>query len=287
MGTRARARGAGGPRHSGQHFLRSDRIAAELVDQARITADQAVVEIGAGTGRITRALAQRAGLVVAVELDPDLVARLRRQFRTDPRVQIVEGDFLETPLPRLQFRAFGNVPFGLGTAVLRHLLDDPRSPLIRADLLLQYEVARKRASLWPSTMASLTWLPWWEFSLARRLARSCFEPPPLVDAGMLSITRRDPPLLLARERIAFVQLLRAAFGRGSQPVRRSLARRMSEGTWRRLARERGIPSSAAPRDLDVFDWVSVFRLVEGQVGHSAHEVPSRPGSSSVSGSPGG
>ena len=221
-----------------------------------------MVEIGAGTGRLTGALARRARIVMAVEVDPHLADGLRRRFRGDRGVRIVERDFLEVRLPTVPFRAFGNVPFGLGTAILRMLLDDPGSPLVRADLILQYEVARKRASVWPGTLASLGWLPWWEITLARRLPRSCFQPRPRVDAGMLSVIRRDPPLLPAERRAPFLRLLKAGFGRGSPPLGRSLAGLLTERTWSRLAGERGISRSATARDLDVFDWVAVYRLVE-------------------------
>jgi 23S rRNA (adenine-N6)-dimethyltransferase len=220
-----------------------------------------VVEVGAGTGRITRALADHAHLVVAVEVDGRLTEVLRRRFRADARVRIVEGDILRIRLPDTPFRAFGNVPFGIGTAIQRRLLDDPTSPLIRADLLVQYDVARKRAAPWPSTLASLGWQPWWEFRLERRIQRRCFEPPPAVDAGMLSITRRDRSLLRPEERPEFVRLLTPAFARGSQPIRRSLARVLSERTWRELARERGLSPAATPGDLDVFDWVDLARHV--------------------------
>ena len=260
MGARRRARWAGGPQPSGQHFLRSDRIAQEIVDQARILEGQTVLEMGAGAGRITHALARCGAHVVAVELDPDLADHLRRTYTRTPNLQVVEDSILKAPFPDGPFRAIGNVPFNLGAAVLRRLLDDPRSPLIRADVILQYEAARKRASVWPSTLSSLGWLPWWEFNLVRRLPRWCFEPPPSVDAGMLSVTRRESPLLSTGERARFVWLLKAGFAQGSRPLRRSLAGLVSERSWKRLTRDRGISPLAAPRDLDVFDWVSVFRL---------------------------
>lgn len=259
MGTRARAPRIRDPRPDGRHFLKSRRIAAELVDQAGVGADDLVLEIGAGTGRITEALAARARRVIAVEIDPDLSRKLRRTFATDSNVEVLAADVLLVSAPQEPFRAFGNVPFGLTTAILRRLLDDPVSSLTRADLLVQYEVARKRCSPWPSRQLSLAWLPWWEFALVRRLPRWCFEPPPRVDAGMLRITRRNPPLLTPADRPAFVRTLRAAFRRSSDPVRRSLPGFTSEA-WRRLARERGLPLSAPPAGLDVFDWVDLFRV---------------------------
>jgi 23S rRNA (adenine-N6)-dimethyltransferase len=259
VGTRARAPRAPDPRPSGRHLLRSRRIAGELVDQAGVSADDVVLEIGAGSGRVTAALAGRARRVIAVEIAPDLARALRRSFGTEPTVEIVEGDILQLTRPGEPFRAFGNVPFSLSTAILRWLLDG-NSPLVRADLLLQYEVARKRASVWPGRLLTLGWLPWWEFAVVRRLPRRCFEPSPSVDAGMLRITRRDPPLLPHDQRSEFVGALRASFRRSGGPVRSSFPG-LSSDAWKRLVRERGLPFGATPTELDVFDWVDLFRVV--------------------------
>jgi 23S rRNA (adenine-N6)-dimethyltransferase len=249
-------------RPSGQHFLRSDLLAAELVAQSGVCADDQVVEVGAGFGRLTIPLARTGARVIAIELDPALAERLQRRFGNDPRVRIVHGDVLDTPFPDGPFRVFGNAPFGIGTAILRRLLDDPDSPLSRVDLILQHEVARKRATLWPSTLLSLGWLPWWRFSLERRIDRGAFSPPPAVDAALLSVRRRDPPLLPAEQRIEFVRFARVAFGSGSQPARRSIGQLLSNHGWLEFARQRGIAPSAAAREVDVFDYVAAFRMRE-------------------------
>jgi len=236
---------------------------AELVEHAGVAADELVLEIGAGTGRLTEALARSARRVVAIELDPEFVAGLRRRFRARADVDVVEADFLLLPLPGVPFRAFGNVPFALTTAILRRLLDAPTSSLLRADLIVQYETARKRATMWPSSFAGLGWQPWWEFRLVRRLPASAFEPVPSVDAGVLSIVRHSRPLLSAEQRGDYIELLRAGFRRADLPVPRSLRGRIPERAWKRMARERGIAPDARAIDLDVFDWVALFSLARG------------------------
>jgi 23S rRNA (adenine-N6)-dimethyltransferase len=224
-------------------------------------ADDLVVEFGAGTGRFTEALARSAGRVVAVELDPPFAEVLRGRFRKKPNVTVVEGDILQVPLPDAPFRIVGNVPFALTTAILHRLLDDPASALVRADLIVQYEAARKRAAVWPSTLASLGWLPWWEFNLSRHLSARAFEPVPGVDAGLLCITRRRPPLLASNQRSRYLSLVKAGYQRAGLPLTRSLRHRIPERTWKRVARERGIGSGSRASDLDVFDWVALFELV--------------------------
>ena len=246
-------------RPSGQHFLRSRVIAAELVDQAGIGGGDLVLEIGAGTGRLTEALASRGGRVLAVELDPELAARLNRTFSRNPRITVVEADAMAVRLPERPFRAFGNLPFGVTTQLLRRLLDDPTSPLARADVIVQYEVARKRTSPWPSSLCSLSWGPWWEFSIARRLPSACFDPPPSVDAAVLSITRRAPPLLEPGRRREFEERIARSFRRSAQPVRRSVS--VPAQTWKRFARDRGIGRDATARELTVFDWVALHGIM--------------------------
>ncbi len=258
MGAGSRSSRAGGARPDGQHFLRSRLIAAEIVRGAEIEPDDHVLEIGAGTGRLTHPLAQRAVHVSAVELDPVLAERLRRSFVGQRHVRIVQGDVLQVPLPEGRWRAFGNIPFSVTTPVLRRLLDAPSAGPERADLLVQYEAARKRAAVHPATLLTLGWQPWWDFTLARRVPRFGFEPPPHVDAGLLVITRR-PFLLHLDERSDYTTLLRIAFDHASTPIRRSLRDRLTPMHWKRLARERGLRVDARPTDLDVWDWVAVFR----------------------------
>jgi 23S rRNA (adenine-N6)-dimethyltransferase len=274
---RARSRSARtGVRPNGRHLLRSSTLAAELVDSVGVGPNDHVVEIGAGTGRLTKALAERAARVTAIEVDPDDARRLRATFEATPHVDVVEADVLRATLPASPYRAFGNLPFALATSILRRLLDDPAAPLGAADALIQFESARKRAQVWPSTAMSISWLPWWELSLVRRVSRAAFEPPPRVDAGLLSVRRRPQPLLSLGERESFARLVGRAFGRGSWPVRRSLRADIAPMTWKRLARDRGVPVDALPSDLNVFDWVALYRTArETSVRSSARSRTAR------------
>ena len=260
MDGRSRSPRSGGARPRGQHFIRSDAVAIELVRAAEVCSTDHVLEIGAGAGRLTRPLAHQAGRVTAIELDPELAIGLDRTFADVPTVFIVRGDVMAVPFPSAPWRAFGNVPFALTTPILRRLLDDVVAGPQRADLIVQFEAARKRASVERSTLLSLGWLPWWEIALTRRIPRLAFDPPPSVDAGVLRIERRLPALLDPFHRPAFVGMLGQAFDRGSWPVRRSLGRRLGTSRWKRLARDRGIPVDAPPAALTIWDWIAVFEL---------------------------
>ena len=121
---------------------------------------------------------------------------------------LVEADFLAVALPAEPFRVVGSLPFGRTTDIMRRLLDDPATGLQRADVIVQWEVACKRAAVPPSTLLSTAWAPWWEIRLGPHIPARKFRPVPRVDAGFLSIARRSPALLpptMARSYAQFVR----------------------------------------------------------------------------------
>lgn len=208
---RARAaRGSG--RAPSRHLLRR-RFAAELVRDAGVSCDDLVVDLGAGTGRLTAELASAARRVVAVELDPQLTARLRGRW---PNVDVVHGDARTVELPREPFSVVANLPFHGTNEILRHLLDDPRVPLVRADLVVEWGVAAKRALPWPSTVNGVVWGAWYTTRVARRLARQAFEPPPNADAAVLVFERRAEPLVPTRRAPEYRRFVASGFRRAHE-----------------------------------------------------------------------
>jgi 23S rRNA (adenine-N6)-dimethyltransferase len=221
------ARPPGRPRS--QHFLRPP-VAAELVRDACVRPDELVLDLGAGSGRLTAELARAGARVVAVELDPDLAGRLPGRWE---RVETVCADAATVELPDEPFRVVANLPFSRTTAILRHLLDDPRVPLARADLVVEWGVAVKRALPWPSTFNDVVWGAWYSTALVRRLPASAFEPRPRVDAGVLVVMRRDRPLVPVQRAAQYRGFVARGFRRGGR---------------------RG----SLPRDLDAHQWAALF-----------------------------
>jgi 23S rRNA (adenine-N6)-dimethyltransferase len=233
-------------RGRGRHFLRSSKLAAELVRAAGIRRSDRVLDLGAGSGILTGALARAGARVTAVEIDSELAAGLRQRFP-----DVVEGNALRVALPREPFKVVANLPFDGGTAILRRLLD-PRVPLETADVIVEWGLAAKRTAVWPSTQLSTYWGAWYELSLSRRLARCVFAPPPAVDAAVLRFRRRPEPLVHPRERRAYAAFLARGYRDGPRAV----------VPWARLKRlegELGFDRHARPRDLDAHQWAALFR----------------------------
>ena len=140
--------------------------------------------------------------MLAIELDPALAARLATRFEGASTVTVPEADVRDVPLPRNPYRVVANPPFGHTAAILRRLLDDPGGGLVRADVVVQWQVARQRARVSAGEATDLvgaTWSPWWIFERGRRIPANLFRPRPSVDAAVLVVSRRDPPLLPGEE----------------------------------------------------------------------------------------
>ena len=195
-----------------------------------------MVDLGAGTGRLTAELARSARRVIAVELDPHLVERLRGRWAN---VEVLEADAREVELPREPFRVVANLPFHGTTEILRHLLDDPRVPLVRADLVVEWGVGVKRALPWPSTVNGAVWGAWYSTRLSRRLPRTAFRPAPSVDAAVLVFERRSQPLVPAHRAAAYRRFVAHRFRRGRNG------------------------SGGEPRQLDAHQWARAFAARSG------------------------
>src|SRR5713226_9019594 len=121
----------------GQNFLRNRGAVERIVAAVEPQADEVIVEIGPGEGVLTEELAALPNEVTAIEIDLELAARLRTRF--GERVEVRSEDALEASLPERPYRAVGNLPYNVGTPILRRVVADPNCR--RAVFMLQKEVA--------------------------------------------------------------------------------------------------------------------------------------------------
>lgn len=185
-------------RSHGQNLLVDRSVVERVLLRLDLRDDEFVVDVGAGRGALTIPLARAGARVLAIERDRHMVAGLQRRLEdagVGHRVQIRRADLRQVPWPREPYRVVASPPYALTTRLLGRLLDDPRVGPSRADLLLQWEVARKRAATPPSTLRSAAWAPWWRFELGERVPKEAFRPVPATDSGWLTVVRRDPPVL--------------------------------------------------------------------------------------------
>jgi 16S rRNA (adenine1518-N6/adenine1519-N6)-dimethyltransferase len=207
----------------GQHFLASRAILERLAAAACPEPAGTVVEIGAGRGALTEKLLERARRVVAIERDSALAEFLRRRFSSEPRLEVVEGDVLETDLAAFVPEAVaGNLPYFIASAIVDRAV---RAAPPRAVFLVQKEVARR--------LCASPGDPDYGFLTVRTRARAearllfevkpgAFRPPPKVDSAVVALQpRRLPPPAADLE--SFLLFVGRCFRHKRKTIRNNLA----------------------------------------------------------------
>jgi 23S rRNA (adenine-N6)-dimethyltransferase len=178
--------------HHGFHVLRDPGVVRGLVRSSGVGPDDLVLDLGAGPGPLTLALARTGARVIAVERDPRTARRLARRTAGVGAVRVVEGDLRTVPLPHRPFHVVANIPFATSTDLLRRLLDEHHHgrTLLGADLLVEWGFARRLTATGPVDRTTARWQRRFALSIARRVPARAFSPAPRVDAAHLVIRRR-------------------------------------------------------------------------------------------------
>jgi 23S rRNA (adenine-N6)-dimethyltransferase len=247
-----------------QNFLRGGKVVAEFVARATIKEGDHVVEIGGGDGAITRELATTKATVTVIERDPRYADRLRQRFSESPTISVIQVDVRDFTWPQSSFHAMGNLPFSVTTDILRILFERAGEGLQRADLIMQADVARKRAGSPEGNKLNLVWAPWWHLSIGQTIGANSFSPRPRVDGAVLVAKRRVDPLLPPEAQPLWTGLIETAFQRGGEPLRRSLNGTLTSTQLRRASAGRWDPTAVTSR-TPLSAWIDIYKAVRDHV----------------------
>jgi len=212
----------GRPKRSlGQVFLIERSVQQKILEVSRLEAQDVVVEIGPGTGALTRELVRRVKRLVALELDQALALYLRSSLRDCPNLYLICTDALRFDYRRAAARfgaplkVVGNLPYVISSPLL-FTFAEQRASFSLLTLMIQKEVAeRLTAQPGNRTYGAMTVLCNRHFTIEilRKVSRYCFSPVPGVDSAVIQCTPRNPDFLDPREEDHFVALVKAAFSK--------------------------------------------------------------------------
>jgi 16S rRNA (adenine1518-N6/adenine1519-N6)-dimethyltransferase len=255
----------------GQNFLVDPNGLNKVLQAAKVSPEETVLEIGAGLGSLTYLLAQQSRQVVAVELDHRLIAPLREALAGFTNVTICEGDMLKLSPDVLidaeRYVVVANIPYYITSALIRHLLEADHKPT-RMVLTVQQEVAERiLARDGKMSLLALSVQVYGKPELKARIPAGCFYPPPEVDSAVLSIELYEEPLIPSGSLDLFFKLAHAGFAQKRKTLRNTLATGMNESpAWaEKLLNTAGIDPQRRAETLSIQEWK---QLVEDYQQHS-------------------
>ncbi|MHB1461289.1 MAG: 16S rRNA (adenine(1518)-N(6)/adenine(1519)-N(6))-dimethyltransferase RsmA [Armatimonadota bacterium] len=255
----------------GQHFLADENILQAIANAAEFLPGEGALEIGAGIGTLTTALAQRAARVLSFEIDNKILPLTREILADYPNVQLVERDFLRSDPADLAKQCFGtdgycvvaNIPYNI-TAPILEVLFTELTGWRRAVLLIQKEVAdRLLAKPGEKGCSSVSVFAHYHCTvrLLRNVPASVFYPPPKVQSAVVQFDPVPPILSTTDEHLLF-QITRAAFGQRRKTLGNSLAGVLdiSKDAVADSLREVGIDPQRRGETLSLEEFISIVRL---------------------------
>ncbi|MDP9340698.1 MAG: 16S rRNA (adenine(1518)-N(6)/adenine(1519)-N(6))-dimethyltransferase RsmA [Actinomycetota bacterium] len=212
----------------GQHFLADPNLARRIVALAEVGPADRVVEVGAGLGSLTVALAEAGAEVLAVEFDRGVAGALREVVAAFPNVRVLEADALHVPWDREleggPWKMASNLPYNVAVPILFGLLEQAPQ-VVDYVVMVQREVGERLAA-WPAKQAygalSARLAYQAHVSVLRRVPPTVFWPEPQVESVLLRITPREPPVSTPKDRL--FRVVDEGFAQRRKTMRNALVR---------------------------------------------------------------
>ncbi len=254
----------------GQNFITDEALFAQLVDLSHVGADDAVLEIGAGAGGMTKELAKRCRQVTAIEVDGTLLPILRVALEKYRNVQLVHGDVMRLNLPQLTepmggFHIVANIPYYLTTDLMNLLLSSSM-PILSISLMVQSEAAHRMTAR-PGEegygLLSVKTQYFYDPAIVLDVPACLFTPPPKVDSAFVVMPRRGQPPVNARDEAMFFKVAASAFAMRRKTMENNLIAsfRFSRAQAQALLAQCGIPDGARGETLSMADFAAIANAI--------------------------
>lgn len=252
-------------REFGQNFVADPNTVRRIARLAKLSPTDHVIEIGAGLGSLTTALAETGAAVTAIEIDHGIVPVLRSVVADLERVTVIEGDAQELPWHELlaastQWVLVANLPYNVGTPLVLDLLDTVPE-IARMLVMVQREVAERivaspRTSAYGAITVKVAY--WATARIVGYVPSTVFVPQPKVESALVEITRRPTPAVADIEPTALFTLVKAGFAHRRKMLRGTLGGLVTPEQFEQA----GIAPTARAEELDVHAWGRLTVITE-------------------------
>jgi 16S rRNA (adenine1518-N6/adenine1519-N6)-dimethyltransferase len=246
----------------GQNFLVDPALRDAIADAAAVTHDE-VLEVGAGVGTLTIALAARGPRVVAVEFDRDLIPALREVVAEFGNVEVAQADILRFDVaarfPKGDEVVAGNIPYNLTGALIPKLLNRAPRPR-RLSLVVQKEVAERWTATTAASLATIAVQVFADARIVMTIPAKAFTPQPRVDSALVTLEVRPKPAVDVPDMDRFFRFVESVFQFRRKQIGGTLARIADLSTAESTERltNSGIDPARRPQTLTLREWEAVY-----------------------------
>jgi len=245
-------------KHLGQHFLIDQSILDQIIESAKISEDDHIVEIGPGIGILTNELLKKTNKVTAIELDIRMIPLLQeftnQKRKTKNQLTIIQQNALQTLLPEESYKIVANIPYHITSPLLRHAFMESKRAPKSLTLLIQREVAEKICDEKSAGLLTILVNLFGKPKIVTQVPPEAFLPPPKVDSAILHIECFNKPLAQKPVCEEIFKLTKIAFSQKRKMLRKTL------GAFR-FGSERlsalGIDEKRRPQELSTQEWIDL------------------------------
>ena len=252
----------------GQNFLIDRSVLLKIVSAADIKPEDAILEVGAGTGVLTRELAKEARRVVAVELERDMLALLVKTTSAYPNVELVARNLLfldpAEVFGQTAYKLVANLPYYITAPTFRHFLESANPPRLLV-VMVQMEVAQRIiAEPGELSVLALSVQFYGQPRIIERVPAKAFYPAPKVDSAILRVDVNQQAPLLPAERDSFFRVVQAGFSEKRKQLHNSLTHGLHHKNElvRSWLAEASIDASRRAETLSIEEWLRLWHVIE-------------------------
>lgn len=243
-----------------QNLLRDTQLIETLISLSDLTKKDTVLDIGAGKGIISQVLAEKVSKVIAVEKDQKLFLLAKQNLRLLKNVELRNEDFLNSKLPKNEYKVFANIPFSITSEITKKLFESENPP-ISAYLFMQKEAASRflGSPLYKESLLSLLYKPIYSIKTIYNFRREDFDPVPSKDVVMIEFKLKTKTDIDNRNYPLYRDFVSFAFNRWKPNIKLALKGTLSNLQLKIISSNLGFSLDDKPSELSYELWQKLFK----------------------------
>lgn len=245
-------------KHLGQNFLKDKRAITKLIKAANLTDKDVVLEIGPGTGILTKEIVQKVKKVIAVEKDIRMIKLLKEKFKELKNIEIVQKDILKFKPPTGKYKIIASLPFYIATPIIKKFLEEKNQPE-QMTLIIQKEVAQRICAQPPKTNILAVSVQYYaQPKIISYISKRSFTPVPKVNSAIIQIT----PEKKYQRNDQFFKVVKAGFSHPRKQLINNLSKELNinKEKIKNILLKNNIQPTQRAETLSIQDWITLSSL---------------------------